>query len=67
MAEEQHPDQERYGARVKTLIYSRIVGYMRPLDSWNTAKQHEFHDRKVYSVPTNEQLKEETGDNKVQN
>ena len=29
-------------------VYSRVVGYMRPVDSWNSAKQAEFHTRKNF-------------------
>jgi hypothetical protein len=29
-------------------VFSRIVGYMRPVDSWNKAKQHEFDMRKTF-------------------
>jgi hypothetical protein len=29
-------------------VYSRVVGYMRPVDSWNSAKQAEFHARKNF-------------------
>jgi ribonucleoside-triphosphate reductase len=34
-------------------IYSRVVGYLRPVDQWNDSKQAEFHTRKTfdYSVP----------------
>ena len=31
-------------------IYSRIVGYFRPLHNWNAGKQEEFKDRKTYKV-----------------
>ena len=30
--------------------YSRVVGYFRPVSSWNTGKQEEFKDRKSYSI-----------------
>jgi len=30
------------------LIYSRVVGYYRPVTSWNTGKQQEFIDRKPF-------------------
>ena len=46
-----HPDQVRFGKRVPVECYSRIVGYMRPIKSWNPAKQEEFKDRQVYDVP----------------
>lgn len=29
-------------------VYSRIVGYLRPVQDWNEAKQQEFKDRKTY-------------------
>ena len=34
--------------RTKCEIYSRVVGYMRPINQWNTGKQQEFRDRKVF-------------------
>lgn len=34
-----------------TEIYSRIVGYMRPVGAWNGAKQAEFKMRKTVRPP----------------
>jgi ribonucleoside-triphosphate reductase len=36
--------------RIKTEceVYSRIVGYLRPVSQWNPGKQQEFKDRKTY-------------------
>ncbi|KKW08226.1 MAG: Anaerobic ribonucleoside-triphosphate reductase [Candidatus Kaiserbacteria bacterium GW2011_GWA2_49_19] len=31
-------------------VYSRIVGYLRPLQQWHTGKQQEFKERKVYKL-----------------
>ncbi|OQA37184.1 MAG: anaerobic ribonucleoside triphosphate reductase [Parcubacteria group bacterium ADurb.Bin326] len=31
-------------------VYSRIVGYIRPVDQWNPGKQSEFIDRKTFDV-----------------
>lgn len=31
-------------------VYSRIVGYMRPVQQWNKGKQAEFRDRMTYNV-----------------
>ena len=31
-------------------VYSRVVGYLRPVQQWNEGKQQEFKDRKEYSV-----------------
>ncbi len=36
--------------RRKTEVYSRVVGYLRPVEQWNDAKQREFADRTVYDV-----------------
>ncbi len=36
--------------RVPCEVYSRVVGYLRPVDAWNKGKQQEFKERKVYSV-----------------
>ncbi|MDD2586819.1 MAG: ribonucleoside triphosphate reductase [Syntrophomonadaceae bacterium] len=31
-------------------VYSRVVGYLRPVDQWNEGKQQEFKNRKTYRV-----------------
>ena len=31
-------------------VYSRVVGYLRPVQQWNDSKQAEYKDRKVYKV-----------------
>ena len=36
--------------RQKTEIYSRVVGYIRPIQAWNVAKQEEFKDRKMFKT-----------------
>lgn len=30
-------------------VYSRVVGYLRPVGQWNKGKQAEFEDRKEYN------------------
>jgi hypothetical protein len=30
-------------------VYSRVVGYIRPIDQWNAGKRSEFADRMVFS------------------
>ena len=32
-------------------VYSRIVGYLRPISQWNTGKQQEFKERKEFKIP----------------
>lgn len=34
----------------KTEVYSRVVGYLRPVEQWNDGKQEEFSNREVYKV-----------------
>jgi ribonucleoside-triphosphate reductase len=36
----------------KTEVYSRIVGYLRPVEQWNEGKQAEFQRRRIYKLPT---------------
>jgi ribonucleoside-triphosphate reductase (formate) len=36
--------------RTKCEIYSRVVGYMRPVDQWNDGKRAEFKDRTVFKI-----------------
>jgi len=31
-------------------VYSRVVGYLRPVKQWNRGKQNEFKDRVTYNV-----------------
>jgi ribonucleoside-triphosphate reductase (formate) len=35
--------------KTKCEVYSRVVGYIRPVEQWNDSKQAEFHDRKMFS------------------
>lgn len=37
--------------RTKTEVYSRSVGYLRPIAQWNKGKKAEWADRIVFSVP----------------
>jgi len=36
--------------RVKCVIYSRVTGYLRPVDQWNEGKRAEFNSRKVFKI-----------------
>ena len=36
--------------RTKCEIYSRVVGYIRPVAQWNEGKQAEWCDRKTFKV-----------------
>jgi len=37
--------------RVPCEVYSRIVGYLRPVQDWNQGKQQEFSERRPFRVP----------------
>ncbi len=34
--------------RKRTEVYSRVVGYLRPVEQWNRGKQEEFRDRRTF-------------------
>ena len=35
----------------ETEVFSRVVGYHRPVKLWNKGKQEEFKDRAEYAIP----------------
>ncbi|GAB4221139.1 MAG: hypothetical protein Kow00102_14180 [Spirochaetota bacterium] len=36
--------------KVPVEVYSRIVGYFRPVNQWNMGKQEEFRERKEFTL-----------------
>jgi len=38
-------------------VYSRVVGYYRPVDQWNLGKQEEFRQRLEFKMILKEDLK----------
>ena len=36
--------------RTECEVYSRVVGYLRPVRQWNQGKQQEFSDRKTFDA-----------------
>jgi ribonucleoside-triphosphate reductase len=38
------------GCKAPVEVYSRVVGYLRPIATWNEGKQAEFLDRKEYEL-----------------
>jgi len=42
------PSCERCGNECE--VYSRVVGYLRPVKQWNKGKKEEFRERKTYQV-----------------
>lgn len=45
MAEEVTQEINLESKRQACEVYSRVVGYIRPVDQWNPGKQAEFADR----------------------
>jgi ribonucleoside-triphosphate reductase (formate) len=42
------PNEEE--VKIPCEVYSRIVGYLRPIQNWNEGKQQEFKERKTFRV-----------------
>ncbi|MCL3780160.1 ribonucleoside triphosphate reductase [Prolixibacteraceae bacterium JC049] len=42
------PQCEAEGKKTKCEVYTRIVGYIRPVDQWNDGKQAEYGERKLF-------------------
>ena len=42
-------------------VYSRITGYYRPVQNWNTGKRKEYDSRKVYDIDNSMKLWEQSG------
>lgn len=42
--------EAKIGERTKCEVYSRVVGYFRPLSQWNEGKQSEYAERREYEV-----------------
>jgi ribonucleoside-triphosphate reductase (formate) len=49
--------------KIPTEIYSRVVGYFRPVNQWNKGKQEEFRNRKTYDT---KKLGENTNENSAE-
>jgi ribonucleoside-triphosphate reductase len=43
-------DEDIESKRTECEVYSRVVGYMRPVKQWNLGKQQEFSDRKLFDM-----------------
>jgi anaerobic ribonucleoside-triphosphate reductase len=44
----EHPTCPKCGAECE--VYSRVVGYLRPVNQWNAGKQAEFEERKEFKA-----------------
>ena len=45
---QEEKDKSLEEKRTPCEVYSRIVGYIRPVQNWNPGKAEEFGDRKTY-------------------
>lgn len=52
MSEQDNTSKEQGNGEVKVPceVYSRIVGYLRPVQAWNDGKRQEFEDRHTFQV-----------------
>lgn len=42
----------------ETEVFSRVVGYHRPIKNWNKGKQEEFKDRQEFAMPSDAKIEE---------
>jgi len=42
--------------RTECEVYSRVVGYLRPVKQWNRGKQQEFSDRKTFDIHSKKEV-----------
>jgi len=42
--------EDKNKGRTKTEIYTRVCGYLRPIQNFNVGKLAEFKERKVFDV-----------------
>lgn len=47
-------ENEKKPKRTRCEVYSRIVGYIRPINQWNKGKAEEFKDRNLYDKSVKE-------------
>lgn len=52
MVNRQMKGQAAAEARIPCEVYSRVVGYLRPVSSWHNAKKREFEDRETFDRAT---------------
>ncbi len=53
--EQENVPVRRVVRRVPCEVYSRIVGYLRPVQNWHRGKQQEFKERRMFRVPQKEE------------
>jgi len=43
-------EEEKVVQAVKAEVYSRVVGYYRPIQDWNEGKREEFRERRYLRI-----------------
>lgn len=46
--------------KIPAEVYSRVVGYFRPVEQWNYGKKAEWNDRRFYDANKAERKERET-------
>ena len=41
---------QKTSKKVPCEVYSRVVGYLRPVKNWNAGKRQEFKERKTFKL-----------------
>jgi anaerobic ribonucleoside-triphosphate reductase len=52
----------RLKRKVPCEVYSRIVGYLRPVQNWNKGKKQEFADRRPYKLQSDSERESANAD-----
>jgi len=50
----------------KCEVYSRVVGYLRPVRGWNAGKQEEFRKRRTFKIKENGGDRNENEEDKIE-
>jgi len=56
--ETQEPQENLKSKRQPCEVFSRVVGYIRPVHQWNKGKQSEFKDRRMLNLPIDEKKRD---------
>ena len=51
MSEDNAKDGDTEVLKIPCEVYSRVVGYLRPVSAWNIGKRQEFKERTVFKQP----------------
>lgn len=44
------PKKQALTLKIPCEVYSRVVGYLRPVRNWNNGKKQEFEERKTFKI-----------------